>query len=318
MISDKSSSRMPTNLIGLAVKCAQTLKVSETFRVSSHPIMLLILGAMLLNSCLPFTQKETISPLDILFPYQQIGDIASIDFREPSGVVFHPQRGTLFVIGDEGDIAEFQPDGALIKQGKVEEKDFEGITCDPSTGLLYIVTESKAKVVEIHPENFNAIREFTIAPTFEEKTMLAPEKNKVEAITFVSNSNHPQGGTFYLAKPDEELNPDGAASIIFEVEIPLKNDSVANPTGRIISYFPLKVPDLSGLHYDATSDNLYVISDQTNAFFEVKKDGAILTSYALPGDDQEGITVDSQGFLYIVQDSGGIIKFARQIDEEAL
>jgi len=38
------------------------------------------------------------------------------------------------------------------------------------------------------------------------------------------------------------------------------------------------------------------------------KGGQILKQYAFIGDDQEGITLDDEGYLYIAQDSGGIIK----------
>ena len=33
-----------------------------------------------------------------------------------------------------------------------------------------------------------------------------------------------------------------------------------------------------------------------------------LNAYAFPGANQEGIAVDGEGFLYVAQDSGGIIK----------
>jgi myo-inositol-hexaphosphate 3-phosphohydrolase len=36
--------------------------------------------------------------------------------------------------------------------------------------------------------------------------------------------------------------------------------------------------------------------------------GEFLNSWAFPGDNQEGMAVDEEGFLYIAQDSGGIIK----------
>jgi len=38
------------------------------------------------------------------------------------------------------------------------------------------------------------------------------------------------------------------------------------------------------------------------------KGGQILKQYAFIGDNQEGITLDDEGYLYIAQDSGGIIK----------
>ena len=66
--------------------------------------------------------------------------------------------------------------------------------------------------------------------------------------------------------------------------------------------------DLCGLYYDQGSDRLYAISGVGNTLFELTKDGKILAASILPGDTQEGIAVDKAGFLYIAQDSGGIVK----------
>jgi uncharacterized protein YjiK len=265
----------------------------------------------LLTSCAPFAKEEA-SPLDILFPYQKVKDIDPIDFPEPSGIVFHPLRGTLFVVGDEGDIAEIHPDGSLRNQGQLEQKDFEGITVDPSTGLLYVVTESKAKIFEIDPERFNTIREITIDPSFEDEKIIATEKNHVEAITFVPNTDPASAGTFFLANQNPKSDNEFTTTVL-QIQIPLNNTSGEEITAQIINHFSLNVPDLSELYYDPLNDHLYAISDQTNTFFEITKDGLVLKSYALPGNDQEGITLDNQGFLYIAQDSGGIIKYVAQL-----
>ena len=120
------------------------------------------------------------------------------------------------------------------------------------------------------------------------------------------------GETFFLANRSLE-NDNKNTTTIFQIQIPLNNTAGVEVTAQIISYFPLTVPDLSGLYYDPASDHLYAISDQTNTFFEITKDGFVLKSYALPGNDQEGITLDNQGFLYIAQDSGGIIKYVAQL-----
>ena len=39
-------------------------------------------------------------------------------------------------------------------------------------------------------------------------------------------------------------------------------------------------------------------------------EGEILQEYAFPGDNQEGLALDGKGYLYIAQDSGGILKMA--------
>jgi uncharacterized protein YjiK len=139
--------------------------------------------------------------------------------------------------------------------------------------------------------------------------VLKAEGPGIEAITFVPDSHHPEGGTFYVANQGYDLNSTEDPSAIFEVEIPLKRGSAADSTAKIIRFFTLGVVDLSGLHYNKANDRLYVISDATNTFFEITKAGYVVRSYALPGDNQEGITVDGEGFVYITQDSGGIIKF---------
>ncbi len=66
--------------------------------------------------------------------------------------------------------------------------------------------------------------------------------------------------------------------------------------------------DVSGLQYDALRDVLLVISDTTNLLVEVGKGGELLHRYLLPGDDQEGITLDEKGYMYIAQESRGVIK----------
>jgi uncharacterized protein YjiK len=51
-----------------------------------------------------------------------------------------------------------------------------------------------------------------------------------------------------------------------------------------------------------------VYHSERRTLFELTGDGDILEAYTLPGDNQEGIAGDENGFLYIAQDSGGIIK----------
>ena len=87
-----------------------------------------------------------------------------------------------------------------------------------------------------------------------------------------------------------------------------KNPAPADTTARIVQALWLGITDISGLHYDAVSDQLLVISDGTNPFHQVTRAGQILRSYALPGQNQEGVTVDPAGHIYIAQDSGGIHK----------
>ena len=90
--------------------------------------------------------------------------------------------------------------------------------------------------------------------------------------------------------------------------MPLRSSSAADSTGKIVRSISLGYIDLSGLHYDSANDQLLVVSDATNTFCQITRTGRILRLYAFPGANQEGIAMDSDGFLYIAQDSGGIVK----------
>ena len=54
-------------------------------------------------------------PLAIIFPYEYRGNIDQVKFNEPSGLVFHPGRGTIFAVGDNGDLLEMGTDGQLSR-----------------------------------------------------------------------------------------------------------------------------------------------------------------------------------------------------------
>ncbi len=245
------------------------------------------------------------TPAGIAFPNEWVGNIDKDEFNEPSGICWHGERETLFVVGDEGDICEIGFDGTLVKQKHLRDADFEGVTHDPSSGLLYVAVEEAESIIEVHPETFEVLREFSIPRDFEGRTLLASGGEGIEAITFVPDADHPEGGVFYVANQAFVLSDEQDISAVFQVEIPLRSrtDEV-----RITGYFMPGIIDLSGLYYDSTKDTIFVISDAHNMIMEYSREYELLSVHAFPGDNQEGITVDADGYIYIAQDTGGIIK----------
>jgi spore germination protein YaaH/lysophospholipase L1-like esterase/uncharacterized protein YjiK len=239
--------------------------------------------------------------------YEIIGDIDQINFPEPSGIVFHTQRQTLFVIGDGGDICEITTEGELIKEAHIRNADFEGITFNPATGLLYIAIEGEEKIIEVNPDNFAVNREYPINRIFNGKTVLKAGGQGLEAITFVPDQYNSEGGTFYVANQGFDLNNTEDPSAIFEIEIPLTTNPFST-TVNIKKQFSIGVIDLSGLYYNTTNKSIYIISDATDSMHKITRSGIVLKTYTLPGDNQEGITFDNNGYTYIAQDSGGTLK----------
>jgi len=267
----------------------------------------ILAAATLACGCAATAPQET-GPCEILFPYEWVGNIDRARFNEPSGIVFHAGRGTLFVVGDSGDICEIRTDGGLVKQKRIRRGDFEGVTYDPGSGLVYIAVEGEERILELNPDDFEVLREFTLPRTFEGHLLLKAGGQGIEGITFVPDAKHAEGGTFYVANQSFGLGIQDDISGILEVEVPLRSGTEGHEEARILRYFCPGVIDLSGLHYDKRTGHLFVISDSTNAIFEFTTAGGLVNSWAFPGDNQEGITADEQGFMYMAQDSGGVIK----------
>jgi len=239
-------------------------------------------------------------------------DIDRVGVEEPSGIVFHGGRGTLFVVGDQGKIYEMKTDGTGVNQRDLAEGgwiDLEGVTFDPATGLLYVVVEGRDRILEVDPDKLVILREYEIPRTWQGKTVLDAGGQGLEAITFVPDAKHPEGGTFFVTNQGFADSPPEDASALLQVELPLRRKPAENADAKILDYVRMDVFDLSGLHYDAKRRSLFVISDGGNALMRITPKGKVLKTERLPGRNQEGITVDNKGFVYIAQDSGGILRF---------
>lgn len=70
----------------------------------------------------------------------------------------------------------------------------------------------------------------------------------------------------------------------------------------------MKTQDPATMYYDTKTGLLNVVNDADNIFVELTLDGKMVKEYAFLGNDQEGIAWDDDGFLYIAQDIGGVIR----------
>lgn len=233
------------------------------------------------------------------------GDIDQFGFKEPSGIVFHPGRDTLFVVDDGGLVGEITKEGKPVFTVKVPG-DLEDITVDPSTGLLYIIVEGEDIILEFDPDFRNVTRRFRVNrafgnnPQFLRKTEDGYD-NGIESLAFVPRKLHPEGGTFFLGN---QWDP----PCVVEVRVPLRSSMALEAEAEIIRVLPVKLDDPAAMYYDAARRRLNVLSDADNILLEVSLEGWVTAQYAFPGNDQEGLARDGEGFLYIAQDCGGIIK----------
>ena len=277
-------------------------------------VLVSVLLIFLLRQTQRFAHKQNsltgLAPIQL--PHKSIGNIAPIPMRELSGTTYHPQRQTVFAVGDEGDIYEIRTDGGLIRKGLLEQTDIEGITVHPETGLLYAVVEGDEVILEIAPQTFRVTRKFRVNRNFEGRELLKKGGMGLEAIAFIPNAFHPEGGTFWVGNQSFSLKQGKEPSVICEVIVPLLSSKASSDVdkieGQISRFFSLSIIDISGLAYDQERQCLLVMSDTTNLLQEITLDGNVRRQYLIPGHDQEGIVIDKMGFMYIVQENGEIIK----------
>ena len=209
------------------------------------------------------------------------------------------------MVSDEGEIVELTMDGSLIFSHKVPG-DLEGVTVNPQTGLVYIINEGEDIILEFDPAKKEVTREFPVSREYQgNPNFLQKQKEDfddgIEGIAFVANDQHPEGGTFYLSN---QWDP----PCILEVLVPLISSKEKISEAKILKVLPFKIDDPAAMYYDSQTKLLNVVSDADNILVEITLDGKLVNQWAFLGDNQEGITRDDEGYLYIAQDSGGIIR----------
>ncbi len=266
----------------------------------------LLIALILSISC---SQSEYLYTIRFPYTWQDDpgygGNIDKQNIEEPSGICFHPLRKTLFVVSDEGEIFEIKTDGTPIYSLKIPG-DLEGLAVNPQSGLLYVIVEGDDIILEFDPDKKEVTRKFPLNreydgdPNFIEKKVKEYD-NGIEAIAFVLNEEHPEGGTFYLGN---QWDP----PCIIEVFVPLKTSQAKTAEARIMRVVTRKIADPAAMYYDYKTGLLNVISDADNILVEITLDGKLVREYAFLGNDQEGLTRDDDGYLYIAQDIGEILR----------
>ncbi len=243
------------------------------------------------------------------FPGDALADLDEARrLSEPSGIVYHGGRDTLFVAGDEGDLSEVSLAGDVLHQRRLvldNPPDFEGITWAPTTGMLYVLVEMEDAILEVDPDDLLVRRAFPVSRTWQGQTVIAEGGQGLEGITFVEDADDPDGGTFYVVNQGFEDSAEDDASAILRVRVPLGDADADDVEAPILWHTRLDIFNVAALHYDAGSASLYLLS-QGN-LCRARMDGEIEHVYETPGDKPEGLTFDGAGRMYFVRDSGGLV-----------
>lgn len=199
----------------------------------------------------------------------EIGAALPLGF-EASGADHHAGRDQYVVVSDEGGVALLAPDGSLAANFALAG-DLEGVcVADPNTDRAYVLREKPEALFEVDLGTGLVLRTFDLVGA-----LGSPDHRGAEAVGFVPDPLHPEGGTFLVASTF-----DGR---VHRLELPIASSSIANQVTSLGSFQPSGSNDLRGIDVDVDASRLYLL--YSDPFPQVRVTtllGAPIASFGLP------------------------------------
>jgi hypothetical protein len=237
------------------------------------------------------------------FPWETPGtsiSASNLTNYEPSDLVWHPRLQRLFGVSDgsvnvSSRIFSMTSSGSAFAFTAVTG-DLEGISlANPASDFLYIGLEQPNEIAEFSLVSSSVTRTFALSPWMTGTAGLG-----LEALTFVPDALHPEGGLFYAG-----LQENGT---IYRFSLPILTSATSTSVQFVDSFQPVARGDLAGLHYDRDRSVLFAIYDDANLMRAMDVNGSLIQEWGLPGLNQEGIAL-AGNVLYIAEDSGAIVQY---------
>ncbi|MBW4674418.1 MAG: SdiA-regulated domain-containing protein [Desmonostoc geniculatum HA4340-LM1] len=261
---------------------------------------------------------------DLPEPTRTNPPLNSLLAQEASAVTYNKDTDTLFVVGDGGRaIVQVSKTGQLIDSMTLAlGSSPQGTEFYDTEGLTY-VGDGKFVLIEERERQANL---FTYVPG---TTLTRSDVQTVKLGTTVGNigiegiSYDPQTGGFIAVK---EITPEG----IFQTNIDFAAGTASNGSPTTVNSTNLFDPALAGLadfadvfalsnvsalNGQPDSSHLLILSQESGQIVNIDRTGNISSSLTIVSDagnplsvvDQgnEGITVDKDGLIYVVNEGGG-------------
>jgi uncharacterized protein YjiK len=215
--------------------------------------------------------------------------------KEPSGIVFHPPSGHMFVVGDEGTIAELDDTGKVLGATKIESQ-IEDVTVHTPSGSLIFVSESRSELILYDPATHSERKRWPIDLPSVLGTPIGEHNQGFEGVTFRPEEGKPGGGVFYLS---HQRAPAMIIALAFDPMAPTRRLDGST----VLERWPLSYEDLTAITWVESLQRLLVIADAKDRMLVIRpEDGAVESEVPIPGQQQEGLAFDASGTLWIADD----------------
>lgn len=233
---------------------------------------------------------------------------------EASAVTYARDRGTLFVVGDEGlGVLELSRTGAVLGTMAFDWAG-TGSTNNDAEGLTYLGA-GRLVVVDERPQvayRFDYAAGSTVALNAQPRVAITGSAASVGNVGTEGISYDPRDGRFFSVKQDTP-----AALRVSRLDFAVGGGSAATTTlfSGATALFGLSslsdVQTLSGvdsLAGTAAADHLLILSLDSRRLIEIDRSGNTLSSLdlaSLTAQAIEGVTIDEFGTLFLVAEDSG-------------
>lgn len=218
-----------------------------------------------------------------------VGQIIA-EIPEASGIGYCSDSDTLIVANDEGSYNEIDTEGKILKKKKLGNYDLEGVVCEESQ-LIFAVEDKGVLIVDRKSGDKQKMRFDTY---FDGKKV--PLFNKKEGLEGIAKN----GDRLYLSKQSKKKKNAFIAVI----------DLTASPL-RIVDIIEHGISDTSGLCYH--EGYLYMVSDRKDLLvkYDLETEKKV-QKIKLGKGAWEGIAFDNNGFVYLADDNGKVLKYKKK------
>ena len=197
-----------------------------------------------------------------------------IDVLEPSGLTINETGTILYTVSDNtGSIYKLSTEGAILKTYNINGDDLEGVSIYKENKLL--LAEERTKQIVEYDLGSGSILRHSIS--YENKD----DNSGIEGVAFKEND----GSTFIL----NEKNPGKLFRLRADFSI-------------IVEYDLNFASDYSGIFYDISTNNLWILSDQNKTLNRCTLQGVLIEKYPIAVKQAEGVAITNDK-VYIVSDA---------------
>ncbi|MEA2048707.1 MAG: SdiA-regulated domain-containing protein [Campylobacterota bacterium] len=201
---------------------------------------------------------------------------------EASGIDYCANTQTLMVANDEGSFYEISSNGDTIQKYKLGKYDLEGVVCHENE-VVFAVEEGALLFVS---RDTRETRELKLKG----KKFKLSKKSGIEGLAY-------HDGLYYMSvqakeKKDAKILVVKAGKNFVKVKDVIEHGIV----------------DAAGLYY--RDGKLYIVSDKKDKLYVYSlKKGKVIKKLKLDKFAQEGITFDTEGYVYFADDDGSVKKY---------